>query len=338
MSAPVETSTAALTAQLKGFQAQLAEVNALVVDDPLNPEFAEIQRSLIEGISFVSNLIKESQGLAGTADLAKAVTEFEQVSVDRKKVDLIDGVAPPASGEFDAGCRVEARVATADSSGNLYWYPGVIQSVDKDERKFTVRLIGKGEVVVVDFEECRRSAMSGGSSFKSIPATEIRPGTKVMAKYHRDSKCYPARVDEVVPGGWKVTYLSYGNTDIVPYEYIRAMPKTEEAAAAEDFVVPENMKILETDTDAEKKRKKKAIKALKNNHRLFVIEKGHADKKSSWMQFQNKAAKKKTVAALNPLKRESIFKTPEAYDSKVGVVGSGLGMTDFEGKKRARKS
>ncbi len=39
---------------------------------------------------------------------------------------------------------------------------------------------------------------------------------------------------------------------------------------AEEFVVPEHLKILETDTDAEKKRKKKAIKAIKNNHRIYV--------------------------------------------------------------------
>ena len=39
---------------------------------------------------------------------------------------------------------------------------------------------------------------------------------------------------------------------------------------SEDFNVPEHLKILETDTDAERKRKKKAIKALKNNHRIFM--------------------------------------------------------------------
>jgi survival-of-motor-neuron-related-splicing factor 30 len=33
-------------------------------------------------------------------------------------------------------------------------------------------------------------------------------------------------------------------------------------------------------------------------------------------------------------KRESIFKVPDGVSSKVGVVGSGKGMTDFQRKGR----
>jgi survival-of-motor-neuron-related-splicing factor 30 len=34
------------------------------------------------------------------------------------------------------------------------------------------------------------------------------------------------------------------------------------------------------------------------------------------------------------LKRESMFKTPDAPEAKVGVVGSGQGMTDFDARKK----
>jgi hypothetical protein len=83
----------------------------------------------------------------------------------------------------------------------------------------------KGDVITVEADDVRRTALS---SLKSIPIGDIRPNAKVMAKYALDGKWYAARVDAKVPGGWSVTYTSYSNTEIVPYEYIKAMPKTAE--------------------------------------------------------------------------------------------------------------
>ena len=34
------------------------------------------------------------------------------------------------------------------------------------------------------------------------------------------------------------------------------------------------------------------------------------------------------------IRKESIFRTPDSLEGKVGIVGSGQGMTDFENKKR----
>jgi len=96
-----------------------------------------------------------------------------------------------------------------------------------------------------------------------------------------------------------VTYTQYGNTEVVPHEYLRHMPKSTaevrnavgaacrrksrveisrtkltayaplQAAAvkAEKFVVPEALVPLATDTEAEKTRKRKRIKMLKSKRR-----------------------------------------------------------------------
>jgi hypothetical protein len=70
-----------------------------------------------------------------------------------------------------------------------------------------------------------------------------------------------------VPGGWRVTYQQYGNEEVVPYEYIRAMSKTTEEGGEDEFVIPEHLKVLDTDTEKERNRKRKAVKAIKNSFR-----------------------------------------------------------------------
>ncbi len=55
----------------------------------------------------------------------------------------------------------------------------------------------------------------------------------------------------------------------MPYEYIRAPSKASATeGGADEFTIPEHLKILETDTDKERLRKRKAVKAIKNQFRL----------------------------------------------------------------------
>ncbi|CAO3615487.1 unnamed protein product [Cunninghamella blakesleeana] len=55
-------------------------------------------------------------------------------------------------------------------------------------------------------------------------------------------------------------------------------------------------------------------------------------KKNAWLNFAgDKKKKKQKVSAIN---KKSIFKTPDNPDSKVGVVGSGRGMTSYQQRGR----
>lgn len=116
-------------------------------------------------------------------------------------------------------------------------------------------------------------------------------GLKVNAKYAADGKFYLAKIDSKVPGGWKVTYQEYGNQEVVPFEYLRAIPKNEDVGTArvryalllrlvtcalwrcpqeqtDNFVIPDHLRVLDTDNEKERKRKRKAVKAMKNNYRI----------------------------------------------------------------------
>jgi len=60
------------------------------------------------------------------------------------------------------------------------------------------------------------------------------------------------------------------------------------------------------------------------------------NKQASWQAFQTKGAKKKakgSMAAVS-LKKGSIFASPEGLEGKVGVTGSGQGVTEQAARKK----
>ena len=98
-----------------------------------------------------------------------------------------------------------------------------------------------------------------------------------------------------------------------------------------EFKIPDNLKISPSDSEIQRLTKKKKIKALKNNFKQKILEKDSKDKQDVWLNFNQKNAKIKNGVFTNG-KNDSIFKTPEGIEGKVGVTNSGRGMTDFNFK------
>jgi hypothetical protein len=90
-----------------------------------------------------------------------------------------------------------------------------------------------------------------------------------------------------------------------------------------DFVVPPHLIVSETDSEADKKKKRRALKALKSQHREKRREFEHEKKQNAWQSFQKK---KKTGDS-------SIFATKESVDDRVGVISTKT-KTDFSSRQR----
>ena len=89
-----------------------------------------------------------------------------------------------------------------------------------------------------------------------------------------------------------------------------------------EFEVPQHLIPLETDTEAERNKKQRALKALKSKWRESKKEMESTNKQKSWQSFQKKTK----------VKSASIFKTG---DSAVGVVSAaGRQLTDFASRSR----
>jgi survival of motor neuron-related-splicing factor 30 len=106
-------------------------------------------------------------------------------------------------------------------------------------------------------------------------------------------------------------------------------------AQVKEFVIPDHLRLLPTDSEEEKARKRKKVKHLKaqwkQRHAGALEAQAEAQQgggPGSWKDYLNKSKKKSK--GLGALKKGSIFKSPDTVDGRVGVVGSGQGMTDFE--------
>ena len=91
-----------------------------------------------------------------------------------------------------------------------------------------------------------------------------------------------------------------------------------------DFVLPDHLQPNDEDTDAERNKKRRAAKALKNKWRLQKREIESRNRQKSWQSFQKKSFSSSSG---------SIFATKEGLNDRVGVV-SKKQLTEFGERKR----
>jgi len=169
---------------------------------------------------------------------------------------------------------------------------------------------------------------------------KVATGTKIEAVYSGDSRWYPAVVTGVADSGnYKVRFLGYGNAEEeVKPDDTREKPKKpkEESASkkrareeeSKTLKIPDNLKILPTDSEEVRQKKKRKVKNIKTKIRMKELEKVRDSKKQTWQSFA--AKKSRRVGFFTGGKKESIFKSPDSVTGKVGVTGSGAAMTPYQ--------
>ncbi|CAM6083237.1 unnamed protein product [Calypogeia fissa] len=193
-------------------------------------------------------------------------------------------------------------------------------------------------------------------------------GTKVQAVWSEDGEWYNATVEAVTPIGYFVSYDEWGNKEEVDLANVRnispaeddpEIPSTEEdalldaekqaeatkmalkrkiAQAADLDVMPRDLpaklKIHPDDSEDIKIAKRKKIHAFKSKQRLEQMELTQNKRQNAWQQFQGSKGKSKKVGFFTGRKKESIFKSPDDPKGKVGVTGSGKGITEFHKREK----
>ena len=100
--------------------------------------------------------------------------------------------------------------------------------------------------------------------------------------------------------------------------------KSKKQKKVKDFVLPDHLVPNEADTDAERKKKRRAAKALKNKWRIQKNEIEANNRQNSWQSFQKKSSSSSST---------SIFATKEGLNDRVGVVAKKQ-LTEFGARKR----
>ena len=98
--------------------------------------------------------------------------------------------------------------------------------------------------------------------------------------------------------------------------------------------LPKSLVIRPTDDERTKVKKKKIMKSLKKKDRFVEMDRKQDVKKQGWQSFLQGKGSKKRKGFFTGRKKESIFKTPDDARGKVGVTGSGKGLTDYKKVKR----
>lgn len=184
-------------------------------------------------------------------------------------------------------------------------------------------------------------------------------GTKVQAVWSDDGEWYDATIEAITPNGYFVCYDGWGNKEEVDPANVRPVEegvvnalleaeKVAEAtkqdikrkiaqAAASDFqsrTLPEKLRIDPNDPEDVKATKRKKIHAFKSKMRLEQLEVTQNKRQNAWQQFQTNKGRAKKIGFFSGRKKESIFKSPEDPNGKVGVTGSGKGLTDFQKREK----
>ncbi|ORY91245.1 hypothetical protein BCR43DRAFT_101606 [Syncephalastrum racemosum] len=165
----------------------------------------------------------------------------------------------------------------------------------------------------VDRKGSSPSTPTGGGTTAALKAHEFSVGQEVLARWSGDGQFYRATITAI--GGadqvFSVVFKGYQDNEMVKAEDVKALHNKKRQGIFEDVVVKKP------------KKEKTPGQPKKKVHEEEV-------KKSAWLNFASggdKGKKKKMVAA--PINKKSIFKTPDNPQGKVGVVGSGQGMTAY---------
>lgn len=273
-----------LTSNLATYKEQLDEVKKLLVDDPGNIEYADMEKELIEVIALTEELLVTTK----QTDYSRSATE-------------LDAYVSPSQ-------RFSQSKESSGPTGDFH--------------KFAV-------------------------------------GTRVQAVWSEDGEFYDAIIEALTPNGYFVFYDGWGNREEVDPDNVRQIEEgdvnalleaekqaeaTKQAikrkiaqAAVTDFqhrIIPPKLRIDPTDPDDVKAAKKKKIHAFKSKARFEQLEVVQNKRQNAWQQFQSTKGKTKKVGFLSGRQRSSIFKSPDDPTGKVGVTGSGKGLTEFQKREK----
>lgn len=216
--------------------------------------------------------------------------------------------------------------------------------------------IGTGAHASPSFQHSGALVSSGKYDGHKLPV-----GTKVQAVYSEDGEWYDATIEAYTPNGYLVAYNGWGNKEEVDPDNVRVLEegiidplveaekeaevtkqalkrKIAQAASADvDFQsksLPAKLRIEPEDPEDVKAAKRKKIHAFKSKMRKEQIEVTQNKRQNAWQQFQTTKGRAKKIGFFSGRKRESIFKSPDDPFGKVGVTGSGKGLTDFQRREK----
>ncbi|KAL3140953.1 hypothetical protein ABBQ32_005477 [Trebouxia sp. C0010 RCD-2024] len=299
-----------LQTNLDEYQGQLEQVDELLTLDPGNSEYQDLHGSLLEVIQLTEDLLRDAQQQQPDAPAPK--TRLSRFDRDEAVPKGATAVSAPST----------SAVVTAPS-------------------------LQLPSILPPQVAEQIRSAQQRAALQNQAPASWAI-GARCQAVFSGDGEWYNASVSGVTAGdNFLITFAEYGNQEEVHRSSVRPRPDGSEVyrgvsapkrKAVNDAPqleeMPKYMEITDKDDEKSKAKKRKLQKSWKSNQRFAKKDAETQKRQQSWMDFKKGKGSKHKAGFLSTGKKGSMFSVPDDPSAKVGVVGSGQGMTDY--KKVAR--
>lgn len=345
--------------KLEKYESNLQKVQDLLKINENDDNLKKLKTELVKGIELVKSLISTSEedNINTTTymyDSLEDENEMNQAENDTdiaKKTDEVKYIDEDLllknkkeHNKFLASLKVHGRVLVKDSldSSENKMMAAVIDTIYDDdltkETMLEMRIILTGQKLTLAISSKRICPLKAkkGSILSNLSSVKI--GKLVLAKFTEDGGWYRGKIVEVHKEGAIVKYLDYETKEKLPYEHIVEL--SEEAIESEQNKVqdlrqniPDHLRLLPTDSDFVKLKKRKKLKAIRKRSKDVVADHVSEKRRQGWQQFQQRNQKKRRGLNLN---QDSIFKVSETEVNgkkvllgKVGVINSGRGMTKF---------
>jgi len=199
---------------------------------------------------------------------------------------------------------------------------------------------------LIALTETALAQIEGAAASTSTPPTKPKPsadshskksnhpsfaaGDECLAKYSGDGAWYPARITSI--GGseenrvYSVAFRGYDSTELVAANGLKPLPPNSQLAGLSSS---SKRKLTKEEEDERERKKKKNEKKLETR---AAKAKEQNNKQAAWQKFAKKGEKKGIHIA--GIQGSSIFKSPDNPHGRVGVTGSGKGMTEYAGKNK----
>ena len=307
-----------LEARLTAYEAQRSQIEGILVSDPnqdaaLSPLLADL-----------SKVIELTRGLIKLHEPKQEFITAEESDDNDDEEEELDKLAFNSQAPLGPG-----DIVTVNSEARTY--AGIISELQGDSAR--LKYFEFEAEVFLPLNQLERLPPG------PLKNSDVQVGWSGECKYATDGNYYPCTVEALTQNGVRVKYTQYGNVEEAPIAYLRvigtasttttkgsssgsnakiAADASDGASKAQLIAIPEYLTIKETDTEEEKARKMKRIKAIKNKNRLVRREQEQKQNVQSWHSFVNKGVKKNLVG----VKTDSIFSTTEELSSTraVGVV------------------
>ncbi|GAM23158.1 hypothetical protein SAMD00019534_063330 [Acytostelium subglobosum LB1] len=309
---------------------QLQEIEALLEEDPSNEELHTLKAELVDLIKKSSDLIVGKERELSAATAAQATATSSSHANSNTPLYNAAAVSSPTSQTNHSDTLSSSSIAAAAAAA--IGITGTSSST-KSSLSATTNTTTTATL----------SSPADSTVFK------LMVGTKCEGKYSVDGVWYDAVIDEInKDGSYKVTYTEYGNSETLNVSDIRPVTRQKVAGTVQDQSsryttaadslqqIPKHLKILPDDSEEVKKQKQKKIHLIKSQNRLYKADEESKKKKQAWQDFQNKP-KKSIPGTFTDKKRVSMFSTPDNVNGRVGVIGSGRGMTESTNFSMSKK-